>query len=65
MVQVTIIDANQAHVGVGLWLGHAAIEPRRRAESNCRLLVAQNARQLLRVVGVEKQLDGSRGEVLA
>lgn len=32
---------------------HAAIETRRRPESNYRLLVVQSARQLLRVVGVE------------
>lgn len=33
---------------------HAAIEARRRPESNYRLLVARNARELLRVVGGEK-----------
>lgn len=33
---------------------HAAIEARRRLESNCRLLVAWDARELLRVVGMER-----------
>jgi hypothetical protein len=37
-----------------LCLRHRAIETRGRPESNCRLLVAQDARELLRVVGVEK-----------
>jgi hypothetical protein len=32
---------------------HAAIETRRGRESNCRLKVAQNARELLRTVGVD------------
>lgn len=35
--------------------GHPAIETRRGRESNCRLLVARNADELLRVVGVDKQ----------
>ncbi|AHY53064.1 hypothetical protein BJS_00438 [Bradyrhizobium japonicum SEMIA 5079] len=44
-----------------LCLGHDAIETRRDQESNYRLLVARNARELLRVVGVEKQrAAGSR-----
>lgn len=34
--------------------GHAAIEAIRRLESNYRLLVARNARKLLRVVGLKK-----------
>ncbi|MEH2485403.1 hypothetical protein [Bradyrhizobium sp. AZCC 2230] len=44
---------------VALVAGHAAIEAVRRPESNCRLVVAQNARELLRVVGVEKHASDS------
>ena len=33
--------------------GHAAIEVQRGRESNCRLLVCRNARELLRIVAVE------------
>ncbi|QOZ45550.1 hypothetical protein XH89_20225 [Bradyrhizobium sp. CCBAU 53340] len=36
-----------------LCLGHAAIETRRRRESNCRFLAVRNARELPPVVGVE------------
>lgn len=57
MVQVIVIAANQADVGIGLWLGHAAIEPRRRTESNYRFLAARNARELLPVVGVDDSVS--------
>ena len=39
---------------VAFLTGHAAIETRRRRESNCRLVVAGNAAESLRFAGVEK-----------
>ena len=39
---------------VAFLTGHAAIETRRRRESNCRLVVAGNAAEPLRFAGVEK-----------
>ncbi len=41
--------------------GHAAIETRRRPESNFQPVAARNARELLRVVGVDNAAPHSDG----